>query len=123
MNRAVRNVKDWFNEKELIATFFADKELLSFLNPIKEGPLVAKEAGAEGVSIDTFDKEKGKGLLDYLTIHNVKRFVKLCHKYQKEAWIAGSITEEQLTGLWETGIDIICVRGLPVKREMEEWAR
>jgi len=33
------------------------------------------------------------------------------HKLKKEAWLAGSITKEQLTALWKTGVDVICVRG------------
>ena len=33
------------------------------------------------------------------------------HKIGKEAWIAGSITLEDLPNLWKTGVDVICVRG------------
>lgn len=111
MNRAIRNVKKWFKEKTLIATLFVDEELTRFVDPVKEGHLVAYEAGAEGTLIDTFDKDKGKGLLDYISIKKIRSFAKLCHKYKKEAWIAGSITKEQLPGLWKTGVDVVCVRG------------
>ena len=33
------------------------------------------------------------------------------HKMKKEAWIAGSLTREDLSALWATGVDVICVRG------------
>lgn len=111
MYRVVKNVKWWFNQKNLIATFFADDDMRKFVDPVGEAPLIADEAGADGVLIDTFDKDKGRGILDYLSTADIVSFVDLCHKTGVEAWIAGSITKEQLPALWQAGVDVICVRG------------
>lgn len=32
------------------------------------------------------------------------------HAIRKQAWIAGSITRDEMPELWETGVDVICVR-------------
>jgi uncharacterized protein (UPF0264 family) len=61
--------------------------------------------------IDTFDKGIGMGLMDYYSLIDVRRFVKKCHNRKLEAWLAGSIGLEELPGLWEAGVDVICVRG------------
>ena len=107
----VRTVKYWFPRKQVIPAIFADTKLRKIFNPIKDGPKLAKEIKADGILIDTFDKECGKGLLNYLTLEDIERFISRCHKNKIEAWIAGSITKEQLPNLWRTGVDVICIRG------------
>ena len=110
MHRAVRNVRWWFEDKKLVATFFVDDKK-GYVDPIMEAAIIANKAKANGVLIDTFDKTKGKGLLDYLNMKDIHKFVKICRKNRVEAWIAGSITKKQLSSLWKTGVDVICVRG------------
>lgn len=110
MQRAVRNVRWWFKCKMLVATFFAD-DRKGYVDPITEAATIAKSAGADGVLIDTFDKTKKKGLLDYFSTKDIAKFVKACRKHKVEVWIAGSITKEQLPRLWRTDVDVICVRG------------
>lgn len=107
----VRTVKHWFPRKQVIPTFFADTRLAKILDPIEEAPTVASKAKADGVLIDTFDKSKGKRLIDYYDYDDIKAFVRACHKRRIEAWIAGSISKEELPLFWETGVDVICVRG------------
>ena len=111
MKRVVRNVKKWFPEKRLIATFFADWTFLEYMDPFTDGVHVGIESGSDGVLIDTYNKNIGKGLLDWTGLEKIKEFVELCHKYNLEAWIAGSVTENQLPGLWATGVNVICIRG------------
>ena len=53
----------------------------------------------------------GKRLVDYYDYDDIKTFVRACHKRRIEAWIAGSIKKEELPFFWETGVDVICVRG------------
>ena len=107
----VRTVKHWYPHKQVIPTFFADTRLAKILDPIEEAPALASKVGAHGVLIDTFDKSKGKGLTDYYDYADIKEFVRMCHKKHIESWIAGSITEGQLPLFWQTGVDVICVRG------------
>jgi len=107
----VRTVKYWYPRKKIIPTFFADRRLAKILDPIEEAPVLASRVKADGVLIDTFDKTKGKRLVDYFNYDDIKQFVRACHKRHIEAWIAGSITKDQLHFFWETGVDVICVRG------------
>jgi uncharacterized protein (UPF0264 family) len=118
MQRAIRNVRWWFRDKTLIATFFAD-DRKGYVDPIVEAATIADGSGADGVLIDTFDKAKGKGLLDFYGTKDIAKFVKACRKHKVEAWIAGSITKEQLPRLWRTGVDVICVRGAACEKGTE----
>lgn len=110
MKDIVHHVRYWYPWKVLIPTFFADDNLREITDPITQGAEIAEKAKAQGVLIDTFDKKVDKGLLDYLTIKEITQFVKNCHSLDKEAWVAGSVTKEQLPAIWKTGVDVICVR-------------
>ena len=110
-NIIVRTVKFWYPKKKIIPSFFADSNLVEIFNPLREGPRLAKEVKANGILIDTFNKAIGKRLSDYFSYAEIKKFVKSCHDKNVEAWIAGLITKEELPKYWETGIDVICVRG------------
>ena len=107
----VRTVKKFYPKKKVILVVFIDKELQRFFKPFEQGIKLLKATDADGILIDTFNKLIGKGLLDYCTIVEIKNFVSTCHKIKKEAWIAGSITLEELPTLWGTGVDVICIRG------------
>ncbi len=113
MRNVAHQVRFFFNKnsKRLITTLFADEDLRKVLDPVSKGWKVSEDARADGVLIDTFDKDCGKGLLDWMSLKEIKTFVKNCHKNNQEAWIAGSVTEKQMPPLWKTGADVICVRG------------
>lgn len=107
----VRTIKSWYPKKKVIPTFFADPDLVKILDPILEAPELASKVKADGVLIDTYDKKHGKRLTDYYDYDNIRTFVTLCHRRHLQAWIAGSITKEELPNFWQTGVDVICVRG------------
>lgn len=112
----VRTIKKWFPKKQCIPALFADERLAKwYIDPIKQGPDLAKHMKADGLLVDTFDKGSGKGLLDYYTLGDIRRFVKKCHDRKLEAWLAGSIAKEELPDLWGTGADVICIRGAACK--------
>ncbi len=113
MRDVVKQVNFFFKKKPkmTITTLFADKKLRNILDPISEGWKVSVYAKSDGVLIDTFDKNCGKGLLDWMSLKEIKTFVNNCHKNKQEAWIAGSIIEKQMPALWKTGVNVICVRG------------
>jgi uncharacterized protein (UPF0264 family) len=112
----VRTVKKWFSKKQCIPALFADERLAKwYIDPIKQGPELAKHMKADGLLIDTFDKTLGEGLMDYYTVGDIKKFVKKCHDRSIEAWLAGSIDKDELPFLWEAGVDVICVRGAACK--------
>jgi (5-formylfuran-3-yl)methyl phosphate synthase len=107
----VRTVKKWFPNKKVYPAVFPELRYSKKFDPLKDGPRLVKEIKCDGLLIDTFNKDIGKGLLDYYTIKELKKFVTDLHKIEKEAWLAGSVTKEQLPYLWKTGVDVICVRG------------
>ncbi len=107
----VRTVKFWYPKKKVIPVFFADTKLVSIFDPIIEGPRLGEKVKADGILIDTYEKSKGKRLVDYYSYREITKFVKRCHERGLEAWIAGSIKKEELRSFWETGVDVICVRG------------
>jgi uncharacterized protein (UPF0264 family) len=106
MKDVTKQVRFFFKDhpRTMIATFFADETLRAILDPVQLGVEVAVHAKANGVLIDTFDKDCGRGLLDWLTLRDIKKFVRICHKADQQAWIAGSMALEQMSSLWATGI-------------------
>lgn len=115
----VRSVKKFYRGKKVIPAVFIDIDMRRFFDPFKEGPKLSIEIKADGLLIDTYNKLIGKGLLDYCLIKEIKNFAKTCHTLNKEAWIAGSITFEELPSLWATGIDVICVRAAACEQKGE----
>jgi hypothetical protein len=114
----VRTVKYWFPQKKIVPAVFADKNLRKKFDPIKEGPKLGKIIGADGILIDTFEKKaKQNKLTKLLTQGEIKQFVRKCHSLELEAWIAGSITLDEMSVLWKTGVDVICIRGAACIRE------
>ncbi len=108
----VRTVKKWFPKKQCIPALFADERLAQwYIDPLEDGPALAKHMRADGLLVDTFDKTMGMGLMDYYTLDQIKRLVTKCHRLSLEAWVAGSIGKEELPGLWAVGVDVVCVRG------------
>ena len=108
--RVTRTVKFWYPRKKVIPAFFADTKLRKVFDPFAHVEWVANLADIDGILIDTYNKEMGKDLLDYVGAGAIKRFVKTCHRNKIEAWIAGSIKQHQIKKLWGTGVDVICVR-------------
>lgn len=96
---------------KLYPAVFVDRDMQRFFDPFKDSPELARDSGADGVLIDTFNKLIGKGLLDYCDLEDIAGFAKAMHRAGKEAWIAGSISLKDLPDLWKTGVDVICVRG------------
>jgi hypothetical protein len=107
----VRTVKRWFPRKGVFPAVFPDEEMSRFFDPLRDGPKLAKKIKADGILIDTFRKDIGMGLTDYYSQKELEKFVADCHRFGVEAWLAGSITLEELPDLWATSVDVICVRG------------
>jgi len=106
----VRTIKNWYPEKKVYPAVFPEEEFSIPFEPLLDGPKLVKKIGCDGLLIDTFNKEIGKGLVDYYTNDQIKKIVEEMHSIGKEAWIAGSISEDQLPDLVSMGVDVICVR-------------
>jgi uncharacterized protein (UPF0264 family) len=106
----VRTVKEWYPECKVYPAVFPEDEFAVSFDPLTDGPVLIEQIDCDGLLIDTFRKDIGKGLLDYYNLDQLARFVKDLHAIGKEAWIAGSITEDEAARLWKTGVDVVCVR-------------
>lgn len=111
----VRTVRQWYPGKKCFPAIFVDPDLQMFLDPLQHAPSLAKQTDADGLLVDTFNKAVGKGLLDYLSLEDIRELVRGIHETGKEVWVAGSITVDELPSLWSTGVDVICVRGAACK--------
>jgi len=107
----VRTVKEWWPEKKVYPAVFPDEAYAVSFDPLEDGPALVEEIDCDGLLIDTYDKSISKGLLDYYPIEQLTKLVNDLHALQKEAWLAGSVSAAQLPELWNTGVDVICVRG------------
>jgi uncharacterized protein (UPF0264 family) len=107
----IRTVRRWYPRKKHYPAVFIDVDLRQVFDPMADGPKLASAIRADGLLVDTYNKGIGRGLLDYVSLGDLTTWVKILHKQRREAWIAGSITLEQLPSLWRTGVDVICVRG------------
>lgn len=108
----VRTVKSLASSsKKLYPAVFVDEDMTRFFKPLEHGVDLVNESGADGLLIDTYNKLIGKSLLDYMSLDDILKFADNMHSINKEAWIAGSVQEFELPKLWETGVDVICVRG------------
>lgn len=111
----VRSVREWFPQKKLYPAVFVDKSMQRYFKALEQSPKLATAIAADGVLIDTFEKGVGKGLLDYCDLRDIRSWCRRLHAAGKEAWLAGSITMDELPALWAAGPDVICVRGAACK--------
>lgn len=107
----VRTVREWFPEKKVYPAVFPEEEFAACFDPLLDGPKLVEEIDCDGLLIDTYRKDIGKGLLDYYTLDALSEFVEHIHGIGKEAWFAGSITADEIHDLWATQADVLCVRG------------
>ncbi|MBU0637270.1 MAG: hypothetical protein KKB50_00240 [Planctomycetes bacterium] len=97
--------------KQCFPAVFVDEDLSRWFKPFEHGPDLVTECKADGLLIDTFNKLVGKGLLDYCSLEDIGKLVEALHRRKKQAWVAGSISLDELPGIWATGVDVVCVRG------------
>jgi (5-formylfuran-3-yl)methyl phosphate synthase len=107
----VRTVRVWFPKAKIYLAVFPEEEFAEVFDPLTDGPELVERIGCDGLLIDTFRKDIGKSLLDYYTIEQIQKFVETIQALGKQAWIAGSISADDIGPLWSTGVDVICVRG------------
>lgn len=107
----IRTVKEWCPECMVYPAVFPEEEFAISFDPLTDGPELVKAIESDGLLIDTFRKDIGKGLLDYFNLDQLRKFADNLHSFDTEAWIAGGLSRGDLASLWATGIDVICVRG------------
>jgi uncharacterized protein (UPF0264 family) len=103
--------------KKLIPAVFVDEDMRRFFDPFAESVELVRRCKADGILIDTYNKLIGKGLLDYCQPEDIAEFAHEMHMLGKEAWISGSIRLNEMPALWQTGVDVICVRSAACIKE------
>lgn len=92
----------------IVAVVFADT--ISFASwKLDDFVSIAREGGAEGCLIDTWEK-KGKSLPDYLSLEEVKKFIEKCRREELFCGLAGSLRFSDVLTLCMLKPDIIGVR-------------
>ncbi len=107
----VRTVRAWCADTKVVPAIFPEDEFADLFDPLRDGPALVGEIDCDGLLIDTYRKDSGKGLPDYYDPEEIARWAERLHDLGKEAWIAGSLGLGDLAGYWQSGVDVICVRG------------
>jgi len=107
----VRTLKEWCPESKVYPAVFPDEEFAISFDPLVDGPALVEGIDCDGLLIDTFNKQIGRGLLDYYQPAELKPLVDRIHALGKQAWLAGSLAIDDLPALWEIGTDVVCIRG------------
>ncbi|MHC4091727.1 MAG: (5-formylfuran-3-yl)methyl phosphate synthase, partial [Planctomycetota bacterium] len=58
----VRTVREWFPAKKVYPAVFPDEEFAISFDPLTDGPVLVQEIACDGLLIDTFRKDIGRGL-------------------------------------------------------------
>lgn len=106
-----RTVRHWCPDSHVYPAVFPEEEFAMSFDPLVDGPVLVEAIDCDGLLIDTYRKDVGKGLLDYFDLKQLRDFVADIHSLGKQAWLAGSISMEELPDLWRIGADVVCVRG------------
>ncbi|MFB6371762.1 MAG: (5-formylfuran-3-yl)methyl phosphate synthase [Bradymonadaceae bacterium] len=106
----VRTVRKWHSHTWVLPAGFVDKDMQRFFKPFEQGAELAADIDPDGLMIDTLNKAVDKGLLDYCSLADIADLADQLHAQQRQLWVAGGITAEELPALWDTGADVVCVR-------------
>jgi hypothetical protein len=109
LQRVCEAVKEYDASIKVIAAGYADYENIGSVNPLLL-PKIAHAVKADGVMIDTKRKNRRK-IFDFLNDSQLKSFVENAHKLDLIAAIAGSLGKEDIVRVYETGADVIGIRG------------
>jgi len=111
MNKVVQAVKDYNNNIKVVAAGYADKIRMETSPDFLSLPSIAAKSGADIVMLDTYIKD-GKGLFDFLTVEQLKRFKNKAKENNLKVALAGNLRKETLSNIKEICPDIIGVRSM-----------
>lgn len=112
--KTLKGIKNSLNlaQKEkktaVVAVIFADT-LNTASWKLDDFLAIAREGGAEGCLIDTWEK-KGKSLLDFLSLEEIRAFIEDCRQNELFCGLAGSLKAAEVLTLSKLCPDIIGVR-------------
>lgn len=113
LENVIKAVKDFNPKVKVTAVGYADYKNAESINPLLV-PEIASIVKADVAMIDTCVKD-GKGLFDFLTIVQLKKFVKSAHDFGLEVALAGSLKKENLKVVFGLGADVAGLRSAACK--------
>ncbi|WP_369425376.1 (5-formylfuran-3-yl)methyl phosphate synthase [Methanothrix sp.] len=105
----VRSVKEHDSRRKVVAAAYSDFRRAGSLPPV-ELPQIAAECGADVVMVDTAIKD-GRSTLEFMTVEELKLFVRSAHDLGLEAALAGNLGMRDLEAIGSISPDILGVRG------------
>jgi uncharacterized protein (UPF0264 family) len=109
MQKVIKAAKDFNPSIKVVISGYADAGRTNTIDPLLV-PEIAHKAQADVAMIDTAIKD-GKRLFDFLTMHQLRRFVDAAHNYGLRAALAGSLKKEDLPLVQDLGADVAGLRG------------
>jgi len=99
----------------LISVFFPEMGISNAgerpMDIARSGIELTRQAGWQGVLIDTFEKYTGKRYADFYSVDETARLAKEAHAAGLELWIAGSIRQDEVAPYLGCKVDLICFGG------------
>lgn len=103
--RATRSVS---TSVKVVACSYADWKLVGCVCPLHL-PQIASSAHADGVLIDTINKD-GRSLLDFLSLPDLTQFVRDARRSGLMSALAGSLRESQAPSIASCDPDVVAIR-------------
>jgi len=83
----VRTIKEWCPDAKVYPAVFPEERYKISFDPITQSAELAEYSNCDGILIDTYDKNIGKGLLDYYSLNELKDFVDSLHSLKKRSMV------------------------------------
>jgi uncharacterized protein (UPF0264 family) len=109
LTQVTRAAKDYTPKVKVVASGYADAELIGAVAPAFI-PQIAHQAGADIAMLDTATKN-GANLFTYQSPRQLSAFVAAAHSFGLKAALAGSLRKQDLSVVYQTGADIVGLRG------------
>ena len=109
MKNVVKTVNEYSADIIVVASGYADAHRVGAVDPM-EIPGIATDAGADLAMVDTAVKD-GKTLFDFMNEDKLTQFNDEIHDYGLKSALAGSVKKDQLQTLYNSGCDVVGIRG------------
>ncbi|MGV9205400.1 MAG: (5-formylfuran-3-yl)methyl phosphate synthase [Promethearchaeia archaeon] len=109
MSKVVKAVKNYDPQIKVVAAGYADQQRMDSSPHFLEIPEIAAKSGADIAMLDTFIKDD-KGLFDFLTVHQLKKFKDRASKLDLKIALAGRLKLDDMKKIKTIHPDIIGLR-------------
>jgi uncharacterized protein (UPF0264 family) len=114
MMPATKAVRGIAPDIKVIACAYGDWRVLDSVSP-NALPAVAERSGADGVLIDTINKD-GRSLFDFLDLSSISAFIDDARRLGLISAIAGSLKADQAQAIRQLEPDVVGIRGAACSR-------